>query len=269
MTGPRPAAWAMTKAREPRVNKPFTLIGNCQSPRRVHVTAARADPRPASGPWSLRPSRLPRSCPPAHPSGGHLPVWRAPSPLARHGPDGSSDPGARSRYAGPPGGRPTWPARWPGLTRRSGIQTAPGPVDPRPTQPRAQDTIGHWLVGTARRRPGVVNTVSTVPAAQGAGSCGDGASWRYYARPGLAGPSRWHRARPHGGPGAVARVTSPDACQDAPQIAHRRKVRHCGVALEFRPTQRTWPASAQSRKSLKDTRNSAQFRASNEYLDKV
>jgi hypothetical protein len=77
------------------------------------------------------------------------------------------------------------------------------------------------------------DTVSTVPAAGGPGRW----RWGYPDRQDLAGPGGWHRARPHGGPGAVAEVTSPGACQAVPQVARRG----WGGTAEFRPAQRPGP----------------------------
>ncbi len=99
------------------------------------------------------------------------------------------------------------------------------------------------------------DTVSTVPAARGPGRW----RWGYPARPGLAGPGGWHRSRPHGGPGAVAELTSPAACQlcrgSASGVVRRGWVP---------PSPASRPASAPSGLSPKDTRNSEQCRASNQ-----
>jgi hypothetical protein len=73
--------------------------------------------------------------------------------------------------------------------------------------------------GTGFQMKGGV-TVSTVPAARGplAGRW----RWGYPARPDLAGPGGWHRARPRcQGAVAAAEVTSPGACQAVPQVARR------------------------------------------------
>jgi hypothetical protein len=170
MTGPRPAAQTVTKAREPHVHKPCTLIDDCPSPRSIRVASfhrvqrkpspcarpvdqSSESPGPGPVPPPIRAVATCRFSPPTTPhacrgTAARLPGREVPLRRLARWPPNLTGPLARNDSevwypdrARPGGPRPTQP-------RAAGDQeSAPlppsrhasvrsGPTDPQP--PRAQ-----------------------------------------------------------------------------------------------------------------------------------